>query len=293
DEMRRIALCILTDALFGDDFSRQRNALWRDILRTIDYISPGLWLIWPGIPRPSYQQALRRMDEYLYQLIAHRRARPNIAPNLLSMLIDSGMDDELIKDQLLTMFIAGHDTSTALLAWTLYVLSTHDDVMARAQAEVETVLGAEPPTIANVRQFSYLDRVIKETLRLYPPIHLGSRIAAVDIAFHDHLVPAGTRVLYSIYLTHRDEKYWPAPTVFDPDRFSPENAGHRQAYTFLPFGAGPRNCIGAAFAQVEATIVLARLLQRFAFRYVGGAVRPRMRATLEPNPGVLVEAQRR
>jgi cytochrome P450 len=293
DEMRRIALCILTDALFGDDFSRQGNALWRDILRTIDYISPGLWLIWPGIPRPGYQRALRRMDDYLYQLIAQRRAQPSIAPNLLSMLIDSGMDDELIKDQLLTMFIAGHDTSTALLAWTLYLLSTHDDVMAQAQAEVATVLGAEPPTIANVRQLSYLDRVIKETLRLYPPIHLGSRIAAMDIAFRDYLIPAGTRVLYSIYLTHRDESYWPAPNVFDPDRFSPENTGHRPAYTFLPFGAGPRNCIGAAFAQVEATIVLARLLQRFAFRYVGGAVRPRMRATLEPNPGVLVEAQRR
>ena len=203
------------------------------------------------------------------------------------------MRDELIRDQVLTLFIAGHDTSTALLAWSLYLLATHPDVLARAQAEVDRVVGVELPTEAHLRQLPYLERVVKESLRLYPPIHLGSRIAATDVAFRDYLIPAGTRVLYSIYLTHRDEKYWPAPTMFDPDRFAPAQADHRPAYTFLPFGAGPRNCIGAAFAQVEAKIVLARLLQSFAFRYVGGVVRPRMRATLEPNPGVLVEVRHR
>ena len=293
DEMRRIALCILTETLFGDDFTRQIDALWSAILRTIRYISPGPWVIWPSVPRPGYRRALRCMDGYLFQLIARRRAQTAAQlPDVLSALIDSGMDDELIKDQLLTMLIAGHDTSTALLAWALYLLSIHDDAMERARAEVETALGAEPPTLAQIQLLGYLDGVIKETLRLYPPIHLGSRIAAVDVPFRDYLIPAGTRVLYSIYLTHRDERYWPAPKIFDPERFAPERAGHRPAYTYLPFGAGPRNCIGAAFAQVEAKVVLARLLQRFAFRFVGGNVRPRMRATLEPHPGVLVEARR-
>ena len=296
DEMRRIALCILTDALFGDDFSRQVKPLWRAILRTIRYISPGPWLIWPEIPRPGYRRALRRMDAYLYQLIGQRRAAPGASsedgPDLLSVLIASGMDDELIKDQLLTMFIAGHDTSTALLAWALHLLSRHDEAMSRARAEIETTLGREPPQMADVRRLSYLDRVIRETLRLYPPIHLGSRIAVDDVAFRDYLIPAGTRVLYSIYLTHRDERYWPNPDAFDPNRFAPENAGQRPAYTFLPFGAGPRNCIGAAFAQVEAKVVLARLIQRFAFRPVGGAARQRMRATLEPHAGALVEVRR-
>jgi len=296
-EARRIALLIVTEVFFGVDIRPDLNILWHDILRTIHYISPGPWLLWPGMPRPGYRRAVRHLDAYVSQIIARRRAQGFAqgcaTTDLLSRLIASGMRDELIRDQLLTIFIAGHDTSTALLAWTLYLLATHPDILAHTQAEVDLVVGAEPPTQAHLRQLPYLERVIKESLRLYPPIHLGSRIAAADVAFRDYLIPAGTRVLYSIYLTHRDEKYWPAPTMFDPDRFAPAKADHRPAYTFLPFGAGPRNCIGAAFAQVEAKIVLVRLLQRFAFRYVGGDVRPRMRATLEPNPGVLVEARRR
>ncbi len=296
DEMRRIALGIVTETLFGDDVSRQVDQLWRAILQTIRYISPGPWVIWPEIPRPGYGRALRRMDEYLYHLIAQRRARAGAQrgdePDLLGILIDAGMNDELIKDQMLTMLIAGHDTSTALLAWALHLLSRHDEAMARARTEVEGALGAGAPGMADMQRLSYLDQVIKETLRLYPPIHLGSRIAVADVAFREFVIPAGARVLYSIYLTHRDKTYWPNPEVFDPDRFAPENASQRQAYTFLPFGAGPRNCIGAAFAQVEAKVVLARLLQRFAFLPVGGPVKPRMRATLEPNLGALVEVRR-
>ncbi len=292
-EMRQVALLILTDTLFSEDFGPSLSALWRDILDVIRYISPGPWLIWPSIPRLGYQQAIRRLDNYLYRLIASRRAHPSAETDLLSGLIASGMSDGLIRDQLLTMLIAGHDTSTALLAWSLYLLITHPDTMARAQAEVDMVVGAQAPMQSHVRQLSFLDRVIKETLRLYPPIHLGSRIAATDVMFQDVAIPAGTRVLYSLYLTHRDKKYWPSPHTFDPDRFSPEHASCHPAYTFLPFGAGPRNCIGATFAQVEAKIVLARLLQRYEFRYKGGKVHPRMRATLEPYPGVVVQARRR
>jgi cytochrome P450 len=233
------------------------------------------------------------MDSYLYELIARRRGEAGArSSDLLSMLLASGMDDDLIKDQLLTMFIAGHDTSTALLAWALYLLATHNEAMERARSDVETAFGAEAPTLGGMRRLCYLDRVIKETLRLYPPIHLGSRIAATDVRFQEYRIPAGTRVVYSIYLTHRDARYWAAPDVFDPDRFAPEKAGQRPAYAFVPFGAGPRNCLGAAFAQVEAKVVLARLLQRFAFRAVGRGARPQMRATLEPSPGAMVVAQR-
>jgi cytochrome P450 len=292
-EMRRVALFILTDALFKDDFAPHVSALWRDILRTIRYISPGPWIVWPNVPRFGYRRALRHMDAYLYHLIALRRAQPDPAPDLLGTLIASGMSDSLIRDQMLTMFIAGHDTSTALLAWSLYLLAIHPDSLARVRAEVDAVVGGQVPAYAHVRQLDYLDRVIKEALRLYPPIHLGSRIAATDMVFQDFHIPAGTRVLYSIYLTHRDKSHWPEPDQFDPDRFSPEQARHRSAYTFLPFGGGPRNCIGAAFAQVEAKIVLARILQRYEFRFVGGRIRPRMRATLEPRPGVFVEVRHR
>lgn len=292
-EMRQIALLILTETLFREDFIPQIKPLWQTILRTLQYISPGLWLLWRGVPRPGYRRALQQMDTYLYQLIAARRASLGEASDLLGSLIVSGMSDALIRDQLLTMLIAGHDTSTALLAWVIHLLATHDEIQQTLHAEIDSVLDARVPTLAAINQLSYLDRVIKESLRLYPPIHLGSRIAATEVEFQGYTFPPGTRVLYSIYLSHRHKAYWPNPQRFDPDRFTSENSRRRPAYVYLPFGGGPRNCIGAAFAQVEAKIVLARILQTFELHSVGKHVRPRMGATLEPYPGVFVEARRR
>jgi cytochrome P450 len=292
-EMRRITLLILTDTLFEDDFSPYMKPLWQAIHRTIQFISPGPWLIWPGIPRPGYQKALHQMDEYSYRLIERRRAHLGESTDMLGLLIASGMSDALIRDQLLTMFIAGHDTSTALLAWSLLLLATHQDSLAQAQAEVDRGLSGQEPTLTNIKQLGYLDSVIKETLRLYPPIHLGSRIAATDLTFRGHQIPTGSRVLYSTYLTHRNKDTWPDPERFDPDRFSPGSARRHSPYAYIPFGGGPRNCIGAAFAQVEAKVVLARILQGFRLRLARGTLRPRMHATLEPHSGTRIEIQRR
>jgi cytochrome P450 len=192
DEMRRIALLILIDALFKVDFSPEMGRLWPAILRALAYISPGLWLVWPGMPRPGYARARRELDDYLYQIIDARRNAPGQADDLLGLLVATpGLSDEIIRDQLLTMLIAGHDTSTALLAWTLYLLGRHPAVLAQAQAEVEAVLGCQPPTLAHVSQLRYLEQVINETLRLYPPIHTGLRLAAEDLEFQGYRIPAG------------------------------------------------------------------------------------------------------
>jgi len=209
------------------------------------------------------------------------------------MLIASGMSDDLIRDQLLTMLIAGHDTSTALLAWALYLLGAHPGAMARARAEVDAVLGRQTPAIEHAGQLPYLDQVVKETLRMYPPIHVGTRTAAMDLEFNGYHIPAGTRVLYSIYLTHRDPRHWPDPDRFDPERFSPEQNKARAPYAYVPFGGGPRICIGFMFAEVEVKIVLARLLQQFDFAFIGHPVHQHMGATLEPRPGVSMRARRR
>jgi cytochrome P450 len=241
------------------------------------------------MPRPGYQRALKALDDYLYQIIHLRRDIPG--DDLLGLLIAAGMPDALIRDQLLTMLIAGHDTSTALLSWATYVLSSRPDIQAKAQAEIDMVIGTNPPEYALVGQLRYLEQVINETLRVYPPIHLGSRIAACDLEFQGYRIPAGRRVLYSIYLTHRDVRYWHNPVHFDPERFSPEQA--RQPYTFLPFGGGPRNCIGMAFAQVEVKVVLARILEKYDLEFTGHRVRPHMGATLEPSPGVRVKVRKR
>lgn len=293
-EMRRIALLILMGTLFDVDFRSDLERMWQPILRAIDYISPGLWIVWPGIPRPGYRQALAELDEYLYDLIRARRSAGVIGDDLLSRLVNMpDLDDNLIRDQLLTILIAGHDTSTALLAWTLYLLGRHPAIMTSVQAEVDAVVGNVRPNIGHLRNLKQLDQAIKEALRLYPPIHVGNRLAATDITLGGYSVPAGTRVMHSIYLTQRDLAHWAEPSTFRPERFGPDRRGTRPSLTYLPFGAGPRNCIGATFAQIEAKLVLARILQRFQLTLGTEPVHPHMGATLEPRPGVMMWVQRR
>ncbi len=291
-EMRRVALLILMETLYRVDFSPELDRLWSAILKTLQFISPGLWILWPGIPRPGYERALRQMDDYLYQIIRLRRACLGETDDLLGGLIAAGLDDDLIRDQLLTMLIAGHDTSTALLSWALYLLGQHPPAMSQAQNEVDSVLAGQTPTLEHAAHLHYLGQVIDEALRLYPPIHLGSRVAAVDLPFQGYTIPAGTRVMYSIYLTHRQPAYWDEPGAFRPERFAPGQP-RPQPYTYLPFGGGPRNCIGAAFAQVETKLVLARILQQVELAALPKPVYAHMGATLEPRPGVPMRVKRR
>lgn len=301
-EMRRAALLILMGTTFRVDFAPDIDHLWQSILRLLAYISPGLWIMWADMPRPGYRRAIQQMDDYLYTIIRRRRAE--LAPpdarvehgDLLGALIRADMSDDLIRDQLLTMLIAGHDTSTALLVWTLYLLGRHSAALARVQAEVDATLGDAdaPPTFEQVEALTYLDLVIKEALRLYPPIHVGNRVAREDLVLQGYTVPARTRVMYSIYLSHRDLRYWSDPERFDPERFDKALHPAPPAFAYVPFGGGPRNCIGAAFAQVEAKVALARILQRFDLTLLNGdEIRPSMGATLEPQPGVRMRVRRR
>ena len=308
-EMRRLALLTLTGCLFRVDFAPDLDRLWRPILRLLEYISPGPWIFWAGMPRPKYRSARRQMDAYLYGLIRQRRtdlAAGRItaeAGDLLSQLVLSpDLDDRRIRDQLLTMLIAGHDTSTAQLSWTLYLLGAHPEELARVRAEVDAVLGDadRPPTVEELNRLHVIEQVVKETLRMYPPIHVGNRCAREDMTICGYHVPQGTRVMYSIYLSHRDTDYWQDPEQFCPARFDHQHEVSdgdqpvRPPFAYVPFGGGPRNCIGASFAQIEAKVVLARIFQRFDLELVNGAeVRPYMGATLEPRPGVIMRIHRR
>lgn len=303
-EMRKAALLILYATVFKVDLSSEIDRLWSPILTLLKHISPGLWIIFPKRkPGRKVRQAIEIMDEHLYRMIQDRRQaiaeQPEWAesPDLLTRLIQTeGMEDGLIRDQLLTMLIAGHDTSTALLAWTLYLLGMHPEVMERARTEVDEVLEGTNGTldIDRVGRLDYLGLVIKEVLRLYPPIHVGNRLADEDLELCGYRIPAGTRVMYSIYLSHRDPDHWLEPEKFNPDRFSHEAEVERPAFTYVPFGGGPRNCIGAAFAQVESKVVLARLLYEWDLELLNGnQIHPYMGATLEPRPGVLMRVRRR
>ncbi|MBP1702670.1 MAG: putative cytochrome [Chloroflexi bacterium] len=295
DEMRKIALLVLMRTLYQLDFSPQLRRMWDVVIDNIKYVSPGLWMLWSDLPRHQYNRAIHKMDRYLYQIIQERRKRMTADPlpprDMLGQLIASGMEDGLIRDQLLTMLIAGHDTVTALMAWTLYLLSVHPDILKQAQDEVDnTLYPGEIPSLEQINQLVYLNQVIKESLRLFPPIHLGSRISATDLEFKGYHIPANRRVVYSIYLTQRHPAYWPEPDRFDPDRHAP---GTRPApYTWLPFGGGPRNCIGAAFGQMEARVVVANVLLHFDLHLVNAHVKPHMGATLEPH-GARMRIERR
>jgi len=292
-EMRRAALLILLETLYKVDFAPELDRLWQAVLKTLAYISPGLWMFSSRLPRPGYAAGLRQMDDYLYRIIRLRRQHIGQADDLLGLLIsDPAMDDGLIRDQLLTMLIAGHDTSTALLSWALYLLGQHPTILRQLQDEIIATCGQHPPTLEQLHQLRLLDQIIDESLRLYPPIHLGSRRAAVDLTFNGHTIPAGTRVLYSIYLTHRTHPHWDDPHQFRPQRFAPD-APKPPPYAFLPFGGGPRNCIGAAYAQIEAKVVLARILQQVDLTLLPRPVHAHMGATLEPRPGVFMNIRRR
>jgi len=243
------------------------------------------------------------LDNYFFKLIKSRREKikrfsdSGEDKDLLSKLVQTpGMSDNLIRDQLMTLFIAGHDTSTAMLAWALYLLGNHAHAIAKASIEANQVLGStnQPPSIDQMNNLTYLDKVIKETLRLYPPIHVGNRIAIEDMGIQGYYVEQGTRVMCSIYLTHHDEEIWSNPEQFDPERFDRLSGEKVPPLSYVPFGGGPRNCIGAAFSQIEGKIVLARILQTFHLQIVDGAkVHPYMGATLEPRPGVMLRVWRR
>jgi cytochrome P450 len=264
------------NALFGVDAWNDLPVIWTPILKTIQYISPGPWIFWRKIPRLGFNKHLKKLDEYLFRIIRDRRAAP-ARPDLLQHLMDAGLDDERIRDQMLTMLIAGHDTSTSLLAWTFVSLGQHPDIHARLVREIG-VMDKSP----------LLDQVIKESLRLYPPIHIGNRMVVEEMDFEGNKIPAGGRMFYSIYLTHRDPAVWENAEQFCPDRFSP---GHQiPPYAYIPFGGGPRACIGAAFGQAEARLVIARLLRSFSFKFMNAdQIHAHMGATLEPRPGVLAK----
>ncbi len=290
-EMRKVALLILLDTLFNMDFTPELERLWKPVLRLLQFISPGIWILWKNAPRPGYAAPRKLMDEYLYGVIRERRTMQTDIDDLLGILLNANMDDDLIRDQLLTMIVAGHDTCTTLLAWALYILGKHPEIVQGIQYEVDSVLGDTPPNADNIEHLTYVGQVIDETLRLFPPLPMGMRSVAQDTEFNGCPVPHGKRVMYSMYHTHRDEKLWPDPLKFDPERFAPGQS--HDYYHYIPFGGGKRMCIGAAYALVETKVVLARLFQKFEFTLIKDRVHAHLAVTMEPRPGVMMAVRKR
>lgn len=289
-EMSRVTMEVVADVLFGASVSPDDVATVGASMEVVNKFfanSPEAVLRLPGwVPTPGnvrMNQAVARLDALLYRIIAARRAaepRSDFLGTLLAAQDDAGlrMSDQQLRDEAITLFLAGHETTALALAHTLYLLSKHPDVERRLHAELDRVLGGRLPTADDVRALAYTERVLKEAMRLYPPAWTIGREAAEDLEVGGVHIPKGAQLLLSPWVVHRDPRWFPNPEGFDPDRWAPEVSGALPRYAYFPFGGGPRTCIGSHFAMMEATLLLAVIAQRYRIELLPGE-----RLELEPS----------
>lgn len=251
------------------------------------------WMHLSGQHR-KFVKDMKWFDEHLYALIEERRKDKTPSNDLLSMLIhsryeDTGepMADQQLRDEAITLFAAGHETSSNGLSWIFYLLSQHPEILDRLREEVDGVLGDRMPSFQDLRKLSYTMQVIQEGMRLYPPAFAVGREPLEDDEILGEKIPKGSVVFVSICGIHRDPKYWERPDDFFPAHFSPENEKKRPRMAYMPFGAGPRMCIGNHFALMEMQLLLAVLVRRFKFDLVSNVpVVPQPLITLKPKYGI-------
>ncbi|HYB10494.1 MAG TPA: cytochrome P450 [Alphaproteobacteria bacterium] len=303
DAMAKLTLDIITRTMFSSDIRDRADEVRAALLQyqrvggrpaISDLLGLPRWL--PRRNAGRVRQAGMALDEIIYGLIDRRRTEGGPKDDLLGLLLaardeETGevMDDRELRDQLATIFTAGHETTANALTWTWYLLSAHPEIEAKLHSELTAVLGARPPENDDIAQLRYTRMVIEESMRLYPPAHTISREALADDEILGHEVPKGSAVLISPWLLHRHEKLWDMPKIFNPERFAPERAGERPRYSYIPFGGGPRVCIGAGFAMQEAILIIATVAQHFAPHVVPGVpVEPLGLITLKPKGGLPV-----
>lgn len=280
-EMMALTLRVAGQALFSIDLSGETSALgqaFTDVSEYVNYrfgdpLPPPLFI--PTKRNRQYTRAARVLDQTIYALIRERRKSGQEKGDLLGMLMsardaDTGeaMTDEQLHNEIGVMMFAGHETTAATLTWTCYLLSQHPEVECKLHAELAEVLGGRTPTLADLPNLPYTKRVIEEAMRLYPPAWGLSRQSVEADEIGGYPIPANSSITLLIFLVHRDPRWWAEPDVFDPDRFTPERSEGRPPFAYLPFGGGPRLCIGNLFAMTEAQLVLATIAQRYALRLV-------------------------
>jgi cytochrome P450 len=249
----------------------------------------------------KFQRARGRLDATIYRMIEERRRSGEDRGDLLSMLIaardeegdGTGMTDEQLRDEAMTIFLAGHETTANALTWTWYLLSQHPAVEAELQAEVDAVLNGRLPTAEEYPRLRYTEMVFAEAMRLYPPAWLIGRRALGDYSINGYHIPARA-ILMSQFITHHDARWFPEPDKFDPLRWTPEAKEARPKFSYFPFGGGNRVCIGEQFAWMEGVLVLATLAQRWRLRLVvGHPVELQPIVTLRPKHGMRMVLEQR
>ncbi len=308
-EMTRLTLEIIAKSLFGVDLDEPHAARLGDAVREIskafmrEVSAPVPLPDWTPLPaKRRKRRALQTLDDLIWDVIRRRRANGADEGDLLSMLLlavdeqdGTGMTDRQARDEAMTLFNAGHDSTAAALAWSWYLIATHGDMQARVRDEAQTVLGTRAATFADLRRLVFTTRVIKESLRLYPPTWaLFGREAIEPVEIGGYQMPRGSLVYAFTYARHRDPRYFPNPTAFDPDRFAPDRIEQVPRYAYFPFGVGPHTCIGNHFAMMEMTLIVATLLREFRVTLAPdqGAVEPEVLIAMRPKGGVRVTLTR-
>ena len=310
-EMMALTLAIVARTLFDADVDAEADEIGgalTEVLRLFQTVFiPGMQLF-DRLPLPHtrrFARARGRLDATIYRLIAERRAERaggTERGDLLSMMLtaqdaegDGGsMTDEQLRDEAMTLFLAGHETTSNALTWTWYLLSQHPAVEARLHDEIDHVLGDRRATVDDLASLPYTRMVLSESMRLYPPAYAIGRRALEDYEVGGLVVPRGSLVVVSPLVTHRDARWFPEPERFDPERWTPDAQATRPKFSYFPFGGGTRMCIGDQFAWTEGTLLLATLAQRWrAELAVGQRVAMRPMITLRPKYGMRMIVRRR
>ena len=306
--MTNLTMSIIGKALFDADVFTETDELGAAMTITLGYIAHTTSVLFPppySWPLPGHirtRKAVQTLRNSIQRFIDERRSNPTERNDFLSILLQARdedgkpMSDEQLLAECLTLFGAGHETTATSLSWTWYLLCQHPEIYQKVQEEVDSVLQGRTPTYDDLARLPYCLQVFKEAMRLYPPAYLLSRRALRDVEIDGYRIPKDMVVLYAPYTLHRRQEYFPEPEKFDPERFLPEREKQLPRYAFVPFGAGPRICIGMYFAMMEGHLLLATLAQRVSFSLVPGQTvvpDPIHHLTLRPMGEVKVLVKRR
>lgn len=291
-EMMRLTLDIVTQALFSFDIS-DRAEIVGEAMDTMVTI---------GKPRHrKVREAIDTLDQIVFGIIDDRRRHPDPSKDdLLAMLLNaryedgSAMDDHQIRDEVMTLLVAGHETTANTLSWTWYLLAQHPEVVETLESELDAVLGGRTPGIEDFPHLPYTEKVVQEAMRLYPSAWSLSRRALGDDEIGGYFIPKDAIVAMSPYTMHRHPDFWSEPEKFDPERFAPEQVAARPRFAYFPFGGGARQCIGNHFAMMESMIIIPTIAQCYRLRLVPDhPVEEHALVTLRPRYGILTRLERR
>lgn len=309
-EMNRLTLLIVAQTLFNSDLSDKTNDISQALTDSMLWLNqrmsqPLANLLpesWPTPANRRFQKATATLDQIIYTMIAERRQSGEDKGDLLSMLLlaqdeeggTGAMNDMQLRDEALTLLLAGHETTANALSWVWYLLATHPAGREKLEVELDEVLSGRTPTFNDLSRLQYTGMIIDEALRLYPPAWIQARQLIGDWQCGPYHIPAGSIILLSQYVMHRHPRYWEAPEQFQPERFDPLLKSNRPRFAYFPFGAGVRQCVGQQFALMEAKLILATVAQKYRLDLLPNqTIMAQPLITLRPKQGLMMQLSRR